>query len=513
MMYIKDANVTLYYAANSLDKQRPGSSGSYVNCKRDYKILENGDLQIITDEDTNAELQDLDTLDENQDEETLEDDISELSFSLPPHDKIDFCVQAKAYAPSGTEVSNLVCEIKYGDYSRKRTIFGDRTFTQYVDGTSSISEPQLFRSMPIGTANCFGSPDFSLNRHGKGYIYRLEDDPEYADDMKEIAAADLMMEEYLKNEEEDVETQVVDEGFKDHVPDPFVENIDDDDQSEDYKEIEYQVAVPNVENSLDPYIDPFTVIDHEGFFHSPINWIDKAIAAGDQQNIDPMEFDIFLHTDASAYQQAFVDQQFEVLPEGTSFEFINMREDTQNFHITLPNEAPRCYVAKRLFGLELQEIVMKKTLISVDLIKDKVTILWQGYDDRPTATNVTQELYDTKYVYAFFDTVPAIRPFDEIQLDFSEKTKAMDEAEEAAIGAKEEDVEKKIDDVMNVLVDQLEGANIDEDIIEEIKSQPDLDKTQEFYMQLVKKTKSDMDDFIDEINKEAEAMKKQNDEN
>ena len=511
MLYITDPNVNIDYAAHKEENKRPGSTGTYINCAREYKIKPTGALELITEEKIIEETQNADQDEWKVLDEQLEPPGSELNLTLPPHDKIDLCVTAKAYAPEGTEVSSLVCEIKCGDYSKKRKIFGNRKFTQYLDGTSTISEPQLFQSMDIGPANCFGSKEFSLNRNGKGYIYRFEDNPEFAEVLAEIADVEERLAAVLEDEET-IDTQIVDEGFADNVPDPFKSTTENENLAEPENIIEYQVDLPNVENPTDPYINPFTVIDHEGFFHSTTNVMDKIALARAEHNSDEGSFDFFEDVDESIYQQAVSDQQFDALPDGAILEFINMREDAPHFSISLPKEMPRCFLAKRLLNLELQEIVMRMTLISVDLVKNKVTILWQGKDDFPTTQSVMQELYDTKYVYAFFDNVPALKVFEEIQLDFSEKIQAIEEAEEAAIGPKKEDLEQKEKDILNVIVEQMKAIELNPDIIEDFEGQSSLEEKQDFFMKLVDKSKTDMEVFLEQIKKETEELKKQSNE-
>ena len=118
MFYITDPNVNIDYAAHKGENKRPGSLGTYINCTREYKITRTGVLELITEEEIIEETQNADQDEWKVPDEPLGTPGSELDLTLPPHDKIDFCVTAKAYAPEGTEVSSLVCDIRCGDYSK-----------------------------------------------------------------------------------------------------------------------------------------------------------------------------------------------------------------------------------------------------------------------------------------------------------------------------------------------------------------------------------------------------------
>jgi len=82
-----------------------------------------------------------------------------------PKQNGEFLAYGSAYSYQQNEAQPVLAKVKVGSTSKRLAVFGDRT----INTANWISEPRMFKEMPITPANAFGGKDYKANPLGKGY--------------------------------------------------------------------------------------------------------------------------------------------------------------------------------------------------------------------------------------------------------------------------------------------------------------------------------------------------------
>ena len=281
----------------------------------------------------------------------------------------------------------------------------------------------------------------------------------------------------------------------------------DKDEHSSASKAELEIELPNIEDPKEPFVDPFTVIMPTGFSVSPLTWADKlSIGTEVDELFDVLTNFIEGNAGTSFYSQALEGQHLGDLPYPCVIDFSNMTEISREFSLSLPSHYPVVHIARRDNNLQLESVPVNLNTVIVDLVNNKLELVWKGYVDTP-GQNALDMTYNAKYLFVQFENIGIKKSLDEIQKDFKEQIEPWEAAERIANEYPEEALVAKFNDLKNVLVENLKTTGVPEDEVALVAASNTPEELEKIATKMVEESVEDLNKIIDNLNARTQALK------